>query len=224
MVIRDKHRFILNYRFVCLLFSTGYFIYQFTVANYGNFGIHFRYLTIWGLTGALIVTFLLYTSKRNKEPERYFSLVSAVAVLNAMVVFLYWKLYFIDPSLVNYSGLIVWYQEYYLHLVGPVLLIVDSLFFNGSFRQVHKGVLTTLVICLLYILWSEIITGPFNSTPEGSVSRGLPYPFLNNMHLQDRIAFYVTTIVTGLAFYLAGWIITKVKFHFASPKGSLHSS
>ena len=224
MFIANKHHFILKYRRVCLFFSIGYFIYQFTVANYDNFGIQFRYLTVWGLTGALIATFLIYTSKRNGEPEGYFPLVSAVAVLNAMVVFLYWKLYFQDPRLVNYSGSIVWYQEYYLHLVGPFLLIVDSLFFNDSFRQVKKGILTILGICLLYIFWSEMITGPLNSTPEGSVSNGLPYPFLNDMHLQDRIAFYATTIITGLLFYFAGWIVMKVKSYFFKLKDSLRPS
>ena len=223
MVINVKYEFILKYRYICLLLAIGYFIYQFAVANYDNFGIHFRYLTIWGLTGALVVTFLLYKTKRKGEPEQYLPLVSAVAVLNAMVVFLYWKLYFIDPSLVNHSGSIVWYQEYYLHLVGPVLIVADSLFLNNSFTQVTKGVLTTLGICLLYIFWSEIITGPLNSSPAGSASTGLPYPFLNDMYLEDRLVFYATTIATGLAFYLAGWIITKVKFSFFKPTDSLRA-
>ena len=223
MFTRDKHHFILQFRFVCLLFSMAYFIYQFTVANYDNFGIHFRYLTIWGLTGALIATLLLYNSKRNGKPEGYFAFVSAVAVLNAMVVFLYWKLYFVDPNLVNYSGSIVWYQEYYLHLIGPLLLIVDSLFFNDSFRQFHKGFLTAIGLCLLYIFWTEIITAPLNNSPEGSANKGFPYPFLNNMRLHDRILFYATTILTALAFYSAGWIITKIKFHIVSLKNSPRS-
>ena len=69
-----------------------------------------------------------------------------------------------------------------------------------------------------------MITGPLNSTPEGSVSNGLPYPFLNDMHLQDRIAFYATTIITGLLFYFAGWIVMKVKSHFFKLKDSLRHS
>ena len=208
------NRYTLRYRLVCLLLSVGYFLYQFTEANYNNFGIQFRYLTIWGLTTAMVATWLLYKSKRKGLPESYLPFVSATAVLNAMVVFLYWKLYFIDPNLVNYSGSIVWFQEYYLHLVGPALIILDALLLNNSFTQVKQGVLMILVICLLYILWSEAFTGPLNDTPEGSVINGLPYPFLNNMSFNERVSFYATTIVTGLGFYAAGWILAKLKSKF----------
>ena len=208
------NRYTLRYRLVCLLLSVGYFLYQFTEANYNNFGIQFRYLTIWGLTAAMLATWLLYKTKRMGLPESYLPFVSATAVLNAMVVFLYWKLYFTDPSLVNYSGSISWFQEYYLHIVGPALIVLDALLLNNSFTQVKKGVLTILAICLLYIFWSEVITGPLNETPEGSVTNGLPYPFLNNMSFSERVSFYATTIITGLGFYLAGWVLAKLKIKF----------
>src|SRR6056300_1421074 len=142
VMLNFSSNFILRYRLVCLLLSVGYFVYQFAAANYENFGIQFRYLTIWGLTGAVVSSYLLYRSKRNNLPETYRAFVSAAAVLNAMVVFLYWKLYFIDPSLVNYSGSIVWFQEYYLHALGPLLIILDALFFNKPFSQINKGALT----------------------------------------------------------------------------------
>ena len=103
-MLKFDHIFILRYRFICLLVSFGYFLYQFLGVNFDNFGIQFRYLTIWGLTGAMIATWLLYKNKRNGLSESYHAFVSAIAVLNAMVVFLYWKLYFIDPGLANYSG------------------------------------------------------------------------------------------------------------------------
>ena len=213
-MLKFGHKFILRYRFVCLLLSIGYFLYQFTDANYSSFGIQFRYLTIWGLTGAMIATWLLYRTKREGFPETHLPFVSAIAVLNAMVVFLYWKLYFIDPSLVNYSGSIVWFQEYYLHVLGPLLIILDSLFFNNSFTQIKKGLLTILGICLLYILWTEALTGPLNNTPVGAVTNGLPYPFLNNMAFAERISFYATTILTGFGFYFTGWLLTRVKLRF----------
>lgn len=213
-MLKYGHKFILRYRFVCLLLSIGYFLYQFTDANYNNFGIQFRYLTIWGLTGAMIATWLLYRTKRDGFPETYLPFVSAIAVLNAMVVFLYWKLYFIDPSLVNYSGSVVWFQEYYLHVLGPLLIILDALFFNNSFTQIKKGLLTILIICLLYIVWTEALTGPLNTTPEGAMTNGLPYPFLNNMAFVERISFYTTTILTGFGFYFTGWLLTRVKLRF----------
>ena len=159
----------------------------------------------------MVSSYLLYRSKRNNLPETYHAFVSAVAVLNAMVVFLYWKLYFIDPSLVNYSGSIVWFQEYYLHALGPSLIIFDALFFNRSFLQIKNGALTIVGICLLYVLWTEALTAPLNATPGGSVTSGLPYPFLNNMVFSERLIFYATTTLTGLGFYFLGWLLTKIK-------------
>ena len=119
-----KIKFILYYRFLCLILAFGYWLYQFTVANYDYFGIQFRFLTIWGLSASLASIILLFINSLKGREEKFFAIVSATAVLNAMVIFLYWKLYLIDPSLVNYSGSITWFQEYYLHLVGPILLIV----------------------------------------------------------------------------------------------------
>jgi hypothetical protein len=54
------------------------------------------------------------------------------AVLNAMVVFLYWRLYFEDSSLVNGGNPPVWHQEYYLHLAGPILQWIDAVFILGG--------------------------------------------------------------------------------------------
>ena len=49
---------------------------------------------------------------------------------------------------------------------------------------------------------------------EGSVTNGLPYPFLNNMSFSERVSFYATTIVTNLGFYAAGWVLAKLKSKF----------
>jgi hypothetical protein len=170
-------------------------------------GLQFRLLTFWGLTGAVSVAWLMLSLSRKGLPPGHDALVSAVAVLNGIVVFLYWKIYFIDPALVNGSGPIVWYQEYYLHAVGPDLMIADALFINGALKQRHKGLLLTVLICLAYIFWTEVITRLLNDTPIGSVASGLPYPFLNDMTLPRRIGFYATTIANSLLMYLASWMI-----------------
>ena len=64
MVVDVRHQFVLRYIYFCLLPAIFYYVYQITVTDYDNFGIHFRYLTIWGSTDALIVIFLLYETKR----------------------------------------------------------------------------------------------------------------------------------------------------------------
>ena len=62
-------------------FLWGIFLYQFTVANYNSFGIQFRYLTIWGLTAAMVATWLFCKTKQTGLPESYLPFVSATAVL-----------------------------------------------------------------------------------------------------------------------------------------------
>ena len=64
MVVDVKHQFVLRYICICLLLAIFYYVYQITVTIYDNFGIHFRYLTIWGSTDSLIVIFLPNETKR----------------------------------------------------------------------------------------------------------------------------------------------------------------
>ena len=113
----------LRYSQAALVLAVGYFIYQFTTHDYSAWGIQFRFLTIWGLTTAMVAHYLLFAARRNGRSHTYSAFVSATAVLNIMVVFLYWRLYFIDPALVNGDNTPVWFQEYYLHLIGPAIIL-----------------------------------------------------------------------------------------------------
>ena len=203
-------RNLLYFRGFCFGIAILYWFYQFYVANYKGFGLQFRYLTIWGLTGNVIVTGILFRRTFYEQKENHFAIVSAVCVLNVLVVFLYWRLYFIDPKLVNYSGTIVWFQEYYLHLLGPLLLFLDSILLNRSFRQFRSGIILALSISFSYVGWTEFVTGPLNNSPAGSKAAGLPYPFLNDMVLADRLEFYVISILTGVFFYALFWLIDRI--------------
>jgi hypothetical protein len=49
----------------------------------------------------MVAHYLLFAARRNGRSDTYPAFISATAVLNIMVVFLYWRLYFIDPALVN---------------------------------------------------------------------------------------------------------------------------
>ena len=201
---------LVYFRGSCFTLAIFYWFYQFYVADYNGFGLQFRYLTIWGLTGNVIVTGLLLRQTLSGQKEKYFAAVSAVCVLNVLVVFLYWKLYFIDPKLVNYSGNIVWFQEYYLHLFGPLLLFVDSMVVNRSFRQFNLGIIQALILSISYVAWTEVVTGRLNNFPVGSMAAGLPYPFLNDMVLSERLEFYGISIATGVFFYFLFWVIDRV--------------
>ncbi len=44
-----------------------------------------------------------------------------------------------------------------------------------------------------------------NDAPVGTVTKGLPDPFLNNMEAQGRIVFYGISTGANLVFMMIGW-------------------
>ena len=91
----------LRYSQAVLILPVGYSIYEFTTHDYGAWGIQFRFLTICGLTAAIVAHYLLFFAQSNARSDIYPAFISATAVSNIMVVFLYWCLYFINPAEVN---------------------------------------------------------------------------------------------------------------------------
>ena len=192
------------------MLALGYWFYQFTQTSLDAFGWQFRFLTIWGLTANLVAAWLMLRLVLGRSEKSYNPFISATVVLGAIVVFMYWKLWFINPALVNSAGPIVWYQEYYLHALGPLLMMIDAFFILGVFKRLGATLVAMLTIFIGYIAWAELLVGPLNSFPEGKAAHGLPYPFLNDMVLNDRLVFYATTIGTAVVFMLIGWVISKI--------------
>ena len=159
-----------------------------------------KFLTIWGLYGSLAVSFLMLGRSFGVVERRFDGFVSMVIVLNILVVFLYWRLYFEDPSLVNSNGPIVWWKEYYLHLMCEVFMWIDAFFIFGAWKKIKDGIAWLIATIIVYVALIELYAQPRNSEPVGSVTNGLPYPFLNNMELAERLTFYGTTAITGLVF------------------------
>ncbi|MBZ0128578.1 MAG: androgen-induced gene 1 family protein [Rhodobacteraceae bacterium] len=201
---------VLNYRWVVFLLALGFWFYQFSQTSLDHFGWQFRFLTIWGLTAALITSWLMLRLSLGRSERQFNAIVSATAVLEVMVVFLYWKLWFTDPALVNSDGPNPWYQEYYLHALGPALMLFDAFFILGAFHSLWRTCLIVLAIFVGYTVWVEVLVAPLNSFPEGSATHGLPYPFLNDMAMDQRLVFYGTTIGTGLALMLIGWVLAQI--------------
>jgi hypothetical protein len=197
------------FRWIVLLLASGFWLSQFTTALAEGFGLQFRFLTVWGLTVYVVIAALMLRNSHNRSDESYNTFVSAGVVLAAVVVFMFWKLWFTDPSLVSANGPNVWYQTYYLHALGPALVALDAFFILGAFVFLGRTFIAVLMILIPYILWLEILVAPFNSVPLGTVVSGLPYPFLNNMEQTERLGFYGTVIVTAVVFTLVGWVISK---------------
>ena len=97
----------------------GFCIYEIFLGSWNGFGGPFRYLTIWALFLSFYSSNRMLALSRSRTIRSHQITAICASVLNVMVVYLYWKLYFTDPSLVNSDGPSVWYREYYLHGLGP---------------------------------------------------------------------------------------------------------
>ena len=156
--------------------------------------------------------------------------MAVTAVANALVVLLYWRLWFEDPALVQGRGPIVWWREYYLHALGPVLQWIDALFVYGAFRvrKLWQPAIGLLALIVAYIMWIERFVAPLNDFPYGRVETGFPYPFLNNLEFDGRMDFYVTTGITGFVFLgvfaLVAWAIRKFTTWRTGPQAQADSS
>ena len=195
---------ILAYRLLVVLLALGFTAYQLGRADWSNAGGPLRYLTNWALIASALAAVAMMARSLGLSDRRRDALVAVAAVMNAVVVIQYWRLYLMDPANVNSGDPLVWWLEYYLHLTGPVLQWIDALFILRAFRGGHLRALTALIgLVVVYALWAELFVGPLNDKPSGSVTSGLPYPFLNNMEFQARLIFYGVNAAVVAVLYAA---------------------
>ena len=204
-------KIILSYRALVFILALSYWLYQFDGIYTDPFGWQFRYLTIWSLTTSLFVAGQLLSFSCGFSDKSWNTLTSVATVISMVVVIQYWRLYFIDPLLVG-SGEIPWHQQYYLHLAGPALLWIDAFFILGAFQKLKKILFFIAVFSISYPTWMEIILRPINSIPIGTVTNGLPYPFLNDMLIIDRIVFYTVSIILNFLLIFVGWFLSNILF------------
>ncbi len=202
------------YRWIVFLAAAGYLANSVLTSNWDPGG-PFRYLTIWALVLSLFVAARVLMISYNRSNRRFDALVSATAVVNAMVVFLYWRLYFADPTSVTNDGeLGAFWLEIYMHGLGPLLMWIDAIFINRVFRRIWSGALVLIGIVLAYVACAELFVQRFNDSPVGSVTTGLPYPFLNNLEFAGRSVFYGTNVVVALillfAFGAVAWVVRRL--------------
>lgn len=211
----DIHaRPVLIYRWIVFLLAAGYCLHQLFAGSWSGPGGPFRYLTIWALFLSFYAASRMLALSEHRITRPHQVTAMCAAVLNVMVVFLYWRLYLTDPGLVNGGNPIIWWLEYYLHALGPALQIIDALFIGRVFRRVWRGVLPLLLIIGAYVAWAELFVQRFNTRPTGSVTSGLPYPFLNSMEWGERANFYLfnagTALVLLIVFGVIGAALTRL--------------
>ena len=192
---------VLIYRLSGFLMAAGFAIYQLVTASYEGAGGPFRYLTNWALLLSFYSASRMLAVSERRITRRHLGTASVAAVLNAMVVLQYWRLYLQDPSLVSGSREIDWVLDYYLHLIGPLLQWIDAVFIARAFRRHIPALGGLFALVVLYAAWAELFVGPMNRSPIGSVTSGLPYPFLNDMEVQARLIFYGINLIAACVFY-----------------------
>lgn len=181
---------VLTYRWFVFIVAAGYCLYQVFTSSYENFGGPFRFLTIWALFASFYAASRMLARSEHRITHKHEVTAMTASVLNVMVCYLYWKLWFTDPALVNNDGPVDWHQEYYLHAVGPVLQIIDALFIGRVFSRTWRAALPLLGVIAVYVAWNEMVVQRLSDSSAGTVTSGLPYPFLNNMELAERVGFY----------------------------------
>ncbi|WP_299684277.1 hypothetical protein [uncultured Tateyamaria sp.] len=207
----DIHaRPVVIFRWIVFLLAAGYCLQQLFAGNWGGPGGPFRYLTIWALFLSFYAASRMLALSEHRITRPHQVTAMCAAVLNVMVVFLYWRLFLTDPSTVSNGAPIDWYLQYYLHALGPALQLMDALFVGRVFRRVWRAVLPLLAIIATYVAWAELFVQRFNTKPEGSVTSGLPYPFLNSMEWGERLNFYLFNGGTALALLVVLGLIGAV--------------
>ena len=196
-------RTIFWFRWTVFLLAAFYCLRMLFFSDWASFGGPFRYLTVWALFLSFFAASRMMALMEGRSTRRWDGYVSAVSVVNAMVVILYWRLWFADPYSVQADGQLgVWWLELYLHGLGPLLQWIDATFIHRAYRRLGAAALWTLGIVVAFVLWMEFVLQPLNATPRGSVTTGLSYPFLNSLLWEDRLAFYGSNIAAAMVLLL----------------------
>lgn len=203
------------WRWAVFLLTLFYVLRMIVLGDWGAWGGPLRFLTLWALLMSFVSAGFMLARTLGRSQARRDPWVNATAVVNLMVVFLYWRLYFADPTSVTQNGeLGVWWKEYYLHLLGPMLQWIDALFLHRAFRRLRASAVLLIGVILGYVGWTELLVGPMNASPVGSVTSGLPYRFLNNLDLLGRGTFYASNLIIALVvlagFAAAAWLIRRL--------------
>ena len=203
------------FRWTVFLLAAGYCLRTLMFSSFEHFGGPFRYLTIWALFMSFFAASRMMALTEGRSTRRWDGFVGATAVINAMVVFLYWRLFFADPTSVSRDGeLGPLYLELYLHALGPLLQWIDAIFIHRSFRRLGPSLAWLFGVIGAYVAWCELVLMPVNDTPVGTVTTGLPYPFLNNLEWAGRSVFYGSNFAIAIAllfvFAAVAWVIRRL--------------
>ncbi len=203
---------VFAYRWAVFLLAGFYVIWMLVLdADYSAPGGPFRFLTIWALLLSFLCASRMMAIVEGRSENDWPALVAVTAVLNFMVVFLYWRLYLANPdSVTGSAGPPEPWIQYYIHALGPALQWGDMLFIHRNVRQFRIALAALLGIVVAYVLWAELVVQPLNDVPKGSVTSGLPYPFLNSLEPAGRAIFYAQTALSAVVVLLVVFALSRL--------------
>ncbi len=191
----------LLFRWITFLLTAGFCIRIALFSDYAPFGGPFRYLAVWALFFSFFSVSRLIAIMERRSARRWDAVISMAAVVNVLVLFLFWRSAARDPNLMQLGRDIGPYVDLiYLSVVGPCLQIIDAVFVHRAFRGPKRGFPLLIGVLALYVLWIEAAVRPFGDVPFGRVTSGLPYAFLNDLSLMERAVLYAITL--GIAVLL----------------------
>ena len=178
-----------------------------------GFGKQLRFFTLWSLIANFVALIFLTLSSRFKIFDRAAPFIAISAMMGFFTIILYWGLFFIDPTLVNYAGeRLDFSREIYLHFAGPALLFFDAFILKKAFSDFYRITIFAFFINFGYFGWLEIFVQPNSDFPVGKITAGLPYPFMNDMPFEHRLIFMLICFIFGALFI---WILTNVQKKYA---------
>ncbi len=209
----------LIFRWTAFLLAGGYCVYTLITGPWDEFGGPFRFLTIWGLFCAFFAFSRLMAIEERRSDRRWDGFISMAAVINTMVLILYWRIFFNDSVLVTGDGgFTEYHEEIYRHGLGPLLIIIDALFIHRSFTKLGAAAAWLVGVICTYIALAELVWQRFNTNPSGAVTSGIPYGFLNDLEFAERTVFYAVNFATALVLLVVfAGIAWAVRRRFPAP-------
>lgn len=208
----DPHaRWVLVFRWVVFLLAAAAVIRQIVLTgDYSSAGGPFKYLTNWALLLSFFCASRMLALTERRSDRLWLNAVCVTAVVNVMTVYLYWSFRLDDPAQIDTGRRLPIAVDMYLHLAGPMLQCLDSVFLHRAFRFPGQATIWLLAAIATYLTLIERVVAPASITPYGSATSGLPYPFLNNLDTSDRLWFYLEMSFAAVVVLLAFTVVTHL--------------
>jgi hypothetical protein len=148
---------------------------------------------------------------RKIDDPRWFGIIRACATAFMTVTFVVYNTLLRGVNVSD--GLVVPWTNEVLHVIGPILIILDWLFAPGRIRLEWKHVWWIVAFPIVWAIYT-MIRGPLAYNELGHKQSWYPYPFLDPANSAEgyvSVAFYIVLIavIIGLVGAVVIWVSRK---------------